>query len=340
MDNSHRRALATLWTLLAAGFALGVLVYTFRGLEIDALFDVVDGSDLFWVSVLILVMPTEQWVRGWKWRQILFDIHPVNTIVLFGAVMAGYFANMVVPVGVSPFVRAWVVARKNALKISTVLLTTAIERFVDGIVFALIVGALVFFYVPPAIEGNLRVGLTVAGAGSFIIFTGLMAISFYLKTNLKRQNSRFAQLSIKLEKRFSKHLGGMVDGIAQGITWPSAPIRGIGVVSASFLMKAISATHFLWAGLAFGITLAPLDYVFIMVFSGFTMIMTRFVRIPGGGVIGSAFALKLLEIPGEEALLMVALVHAVSIATTVLFGAPVLWYSGLKLSSLKNKQAG
>lgn len=337
MKFSRQRALTTTWTILAGGLAVGVLVFTFWGLDKDTLFDIVGRSDLFWVTVLILVMPTEQLMRGWKWRQILFDIQPVNSIQLFGAVMAGYFANMVVPVGISPFVRAWLVAKKHTLKISTVLLTTVIERFVDGIVFALIVGTLISFYVPPTTEGNLRVGLTVAAGGSFIVFSGLLVLSYYAKTSLKRRDSGFGKLIVRLEDRFSKQLSGMADGIAHGITWPSAPLRGAGVVLASFLMKAISASHFLWAGLAFGITLGLFDYVFIMVFSGFAMIMTRFVRIPGGGVIGSAFALKLLDIPGEEALAMVALVHAASIGTTVLFGAPVLWYSGLKLSSLKTQ---
>jgi hypothetical protein len=100
-------------------------------------------------------------------------------------------------------------------------------------------------------------------------------------------------------------------------------------------MKAISASHFLWAGLAFGVTLGTIDYLFVMIFSGFSMIITRFVRIPGGGVIGSAIALKLLDVPNEEVLTMVTLVHATAIITTIVIGAPVLWKSRLRLSALK-----
>ncbi len=70
--------------------------------------------------------------------------------------------------------------------------------------------------------------------------------------------------------------------MAEGVIWPKSRLRGAGVIVAGVVMKLISTTHFLWAGLA--------------------MIITRFVRLPGGGVIGSAFALKLLGLADEEAL--------------------------------------
>ena len=59
-------------------------------------------------------------------------------------------------------------------------------------------------------------------------------------------------------------------------------------------MKAIAATHFLWAGLSVGVLLGAFDYLFLMVFAGFAMVLARFVRVPGGFVIGSGFAFKLL----------------------------------------------
>lgn len=335
MDNQRRGSFATIWTILASALTLGVLFFTFRGIDAERFAHILQKAAWIWILVLILVMPMEQLVRGWKWRQILIDIRPVSSLRLFGAVMAGYFANMVVPVGVSPLVRAWLVARKEELEVSTVLVTTAIERFVDGIVFAVLVGILIALYALPDMNGNLRIGLSIAASGSFFLFAGLFVFLFRAKSKIAGQQNILGRMLSRLEKRFSKHLSGLATGISEGIVWPNSIARGVGIVSASILMKVISLTHFLWAGLAFGIVLGGFDYLFVMIFSGFSLILTRFVRVPGGGLVGSAIALKMLGIPDEEVLTMVALVHTVSVATTVAVGAPVLWYDGLKISAIR-----
>lgn len=335
MDNQRHRSFVTIWTVLGGSLTIGILFITFRGIELERFVHILQKAALGWILVLFLVMPAEQLVRGWKWRQILFDIHPVSSLKLFGAVMAGYFANMVAPVGVSPLVRAWLIARKEGLKVSTVLVTTAIERFVDGMVFAVLVGILIAVYVLPDMDGNLRIGLSAAAGGSFLLFFGLFIFLFHAKSRITDKQTFLGRTLSKFEERFFKRLSGLTTGIAKGIVWPKSAARGAGVVSASILMKMISMTHFLWAGLAFGIVLGGLDYLFIMVFSGFSMIITRFVRVPGGGVIGSAIALKMLGIPDEEVLTMVALVHAASVVTTVAVGAPTLWYGGLRISEIR-----
>ncbi|MFV2002089.1 MAG: hypothetical protein ACC619_03835, partial [Paracoccaceae bacterium] len=105
------------------------------------------------------------------------------------------------------------------------------------------------------------------------------------------------------------------------------------------LMKAVAATNFLWAGLAVGVTLAPFDYLFLMVFAGFSLILSRFVRIPGGFIIGSGFALKMLGVADEQALAMILFSHIMSILLVVGFGLVILWRSGFAVRDLA-RQAG
>jgi len=332
-----RRRGALLWSLGAALVSLGVMVLAFRNLDLSRLPVVVERAQAIWIVALAVSIPLEQVVRGWKWRQILFDIRPIATLRLFGAVMAGYFANMVVPVGVSPFVRAWLVARLEDLAMASVLVTTAIERFVDGIVFAILVGVLIIFATLPAAEGNLRLGLIAAGGGSLVLFSGLMAALFVFKKRLGlgASTSMAGRALARLERAFKGRFVGLGQGLADGIIWPRSRLRGAGVIAAGILMKAIATTHFLWAGLAFGVVLAPFDYLFIMVFSGFALIISRFVRMPGGGLIGSALALKLLGLADEEALTMVLVVHALSLIMTAGIGALALWKSGLRVFNLR-----
>lgn len=332
---SRRSPQAVIWSIIATLLSVGVMIIAFRNFDLGRLPDVLLGAKPIWLVALAVSIPMEQVLRGWKWRQILFDIRPVGTFRLFGAVMVGYFANMVVPLGLSPLVRAWLIARLEELKISTVLVTTAIERFVDGIVFSILVGILVIFAALPAAEGNLRFGMVAAGIGSLVLFTVLFGGLFLIRRHLVTSGSIVGRFVARLETAFGGRFAGIGHGMAAGIIWPKSRWRGSGVILASIGMKMISTTHFLWAGLVFGILLSPFDYLFIMVFSGFALIISRFIRIPGGGIIGSAFALKLLGIADEEALTMVLAVHASSIILVAGIGAIAMWKSGLTIMKIR-----
>ena len=335
VSGARRSRRAIIWSILAAILSVSVLFIAFRNFDLGRLLNVLRGAEPIWLLALAASIPMEQVLRGWKWRQILFDIRPVGTFRLFSAVMVGYFANMIVPIGLSPLVRAWLIARLEGLKISTILVTTAIERFVDGIVFSIIVGILVIFAALPVTEGNLRLGMMAAGGSSFVLFAGLFGGLFLIRRHLIVPDSIVGRLVAWLERAFGGRLAGIGHGMAEGIIWPKSRWRGSAVILASIAMKMISTTHFLWAGLVFGILLSPFDYLFIMVFSGFALIISRFIRIPGGGIIGSAFALKLLGIAEEEALTMVLAVHSSSMILVAGIGAIAMWKSGLTVLNLR-----
>ena len=103
-------------------------------------------------------------------------------------------------------------------------------------------------------------------------------------------------------------------------------------------MKMISVTHFLWAGLAVGVVLAGWDYLFLMVFAGFALVLARFIRVPGGLFIGSAFALKLLDVPDEQALAMILFNNVFSIVLVVGIGLVFLWRSGIDIGAARTRQ--
>lgn len=335
MKSTRPSSWALIWSIIAALVSAAGLFVAFRNLDLERLPTVVVEAKIIWLLVLAVSIPMEQILRGWKWRQILFDLRPVGTFRLFGAVMVGYFANIIIPVGLSPLVRAWLIARIEGLRVSTVLVTTAIERFVDGIVFAIMVVILVFFATLPEAEGNLRLGMTAAGSASLVLFTGLFGGLFLIKRRLTVDDSLMAHLVARLERVFGARFSGLGQGLADGIIWPKSRWRGAGVILASVAMKMISITHFLWAGLAFGILFSPFDYLFIMVFTGFALIITRFIRVPGGGIIGSALALQILNIADEEALTMVLAVHFISTALTAGIGVVAMWNSGMTVLKLR-----
>ncbi len=122
--------------------------------------------------------------------------------------------------------------------------------------------------------------------------------------------------------------------LCQGVVWPREAWRGAGVVFASIMIKPIAITHFLWSGLAFGLVLHPLDYLFVVVFLGFLTTLSRLARNPGAFLVGAIFALDLLGVPDEQALVMVLLVQFSSLLAVASIGAFALWRSGIALDEL------
>lgn len=325
---------------VGAVLAIVVLFWLYRDLDLDRFLAAIATAEPSWLAVLATTIVLEQLVRGWKWRQILFDLKPISSVRLFGAILAGYGVAVFIPLGISPLVRSWLIARLEGLRLAGVLVTTAIERFLDGIVFALIAALVALAGEIPRIEGDVRSGLAVAGLLNLALFSGLLWFIFLGRTPLERDDARVSRWIDWVASKGGRYLEGLRSALREGIIWPRDRIRQFGVVAAAVAMKGISVTHFLWAGLAVGVVLGGWDYLFLMVFAGFALVMARFVRVPGGFVIGSAFALKLLGVPDEQALVMILFNNVFSIVLVVGFGLVFLWRSGLDIRAARTTRMG
>ena len=321
------------WILPAGGAALAIVAvfWLYQDLDLERFLSAVGAARPLWLVALAGTILFEQLIRGWKWRQILFDLKPVSSLRLCGAILAGYGVAVLVPLGVSPLVRSWLVARLEGLRWAGILMTTAIERFLDGVVFALFAAFVAVAARIPAVDGDVRTGLAVAGAVNFLLFSVLLYLLFAGRSPLGREAAWISRCIDKLAAWGGARLEGLRATIREGIVWPRQRRRQVGAVLASVLMKVVATTHFLWAGLAIGVVLSPFDYLFLMVFAGFAMVLARFVRVPAGFVIGSGYALKLLDVPDEQALAMILFNHVLSIVLMVGFGLLYLWRSGVDI---------
>lgn len=331
-------SLLTRWVIPIIGAVLTVaaLFWLYRELEFDRFVAELASADARWLFLLGGTILAEQLLRGWKWRQILHDLKPISTWRLFGAILAGYGAAILIPLGISPLVRSWLIARLEGLRFASVLVTAAIERFVDGIVFAMIAAMVALSGRVPNIEGDLELGLAAAGVLSLGFFSALLWLVFKGREPLAHRGAHISRVVDWLALKAGARFADLRVAIADGIVWPRERKRQIGVVAASFAMKAVAATHFLWAGLAVGITLGVFDYLFLLVFAGFALVLARFIRVPGGFVIGSGFALHTLGVPDEQALAMIMFNHIISILLMVGIGLMVLWRSGVEIQSLRH----
>ena len=309
------------------------LFWLYRDLDARSFWAAVTKADPFWLSALAFSILLEQYLRGWKWRQILFDLKPVSSFRLFGAILAGYGAAILIPLGISPLVRSWLIARLEGLRMACVLTTSAIERFIDGIVFALIAGVVVLSGWIPHIAGDVRVGIIVAGATNLVVFSALLWVLFLGRSPLNRDDVLISRMIDWVSTKAKGHLNGLRDAIRSGIIWPKQRLRQAGVIGAAIVMKIVATTHFLWAGLSVGVIIGVFDYLFVMVFAGFAMVIGRFIRMPGGFVLGSGFAFSQLGVADEPALAMILLNYTFTIVLMVGVGLVFFWRSGINIQS-------
>jgi glycosyltransferase 2 family protein len=328
---SHRRW----WPWGGAVVGLALLAFVLWRVDYQRFADVVAHSRVEYLVLVPAVIALEQLVRAWKWRQILHPLRAVGTLRLFGAIMVGYLGNLLIPFGVSPLLRSWLVARLELLKMSAVLATVAIDRLIDGVVFTVLVAVVLTLAVFPDPTGNLRLGLVVGAVGSLLLSTALLWLLAQYKRGMADAASLLHRLILRLPGSWAERSQALMASFAEGLIWPAARWRRLAVVLSSIMIKLIAATHFLFAGLAFGVLLRPLDYLFLIVFLGFIVILTHFARLAGGFIIAAIFALGLLGVTEEQALAMVLVVQISSLISVAAIGAFALWREGVAIGDLQ-----
>jgi hypothetical protein len=324
---------------LGALIGVAALAWVLRGFDLSRFLTIATGIDARFVLMVPLTIIVEQIVRGWKWRQLLWPLRAIGSVYLFGAVMAGYLLAIVVPFGFGAVARSWLVAKRENLKFSTVLATVALDRLTDGIVFACLVPAAVLLVTFPD-PGGIRAGLILGSAGSLILFVGLLAgLAIYRRQALDPA-AWLTRLVDRLPPRLGTPMRRLAASFAEGITWPHEIWRRGAIVLASVVMKLFAVMQFVGAGLAFGIRLHPAEYLFLMVFLGFLVIIGHFARIAVGFIIGAVFVLSLLGVPQEEALAMSLIVQASNLLSVACVGAFALWLQGVALADVRRGAEG
>lgn len=318
-----------------AVIGLGSLAWVLRRFDLDRFLATLASANFFYLALVPASLITEQLVRAWKWRQILSPLKLISTLRLFGAVMAGYLIASLIPFGFGTVARSWIVARNDGLKLPAVLATVGLDRITDGVVFACLVPIALLAVVFPDPTGGIRTGLIWSGAGSLALFVFLAFALLVYKRGMLSQDSLVVRLIACLPARWSKSCQRLAISFSDGIVWPQEMWRGAGILLASVAIKLLAASYFLWAGLAFGVVLEPAQYVLVLVFLGFLIILGHFARVAGSFIIGGIFVLGLLEVPNEQALAMVLVVEAANLFSIAALGALSIWWQGIALAELR-----
>jgi uncharacterized protein (TIRG00374 family) len=172
------------WIALAVGIIVSLLfLYVgFQGLDLGRVVEVIKGANLFWILPGILVYFLAVWARTWRWHYMLRSIKPIPLRRLFPIVVIGYMGNNVYPFRAGEVIRAYVLYKKEDVKISASLATVIVERIFDGLVMLLFVfAALPFAPIAQDWLRNIIIVGTVFFFGALAVFLGLAMRPVYTR---------------------------------------------------------------------------------------------------------------------------------------------------------------
>lgn len=121
-------------------FAVVLVWYTFKGVDIDQMWLSIADANYFYITLSALPMTVAHWSRGRRWQLLLQPLgHKLTAFDAFLAVMSGYFANLLVP-RMGEVTRCAVLQKRNNIPLNESVGTVVVERVFDLIMLLVITG--------------------------------------------------------------------------------------------------------------------------------------------------------------------------------------------------------
>lgn len=327
--------------LVWLGLVLSLVVFAFvlRGFDWRRFLDIIAQSNLAYAAMVPVAIAAEQAFRAVKWRELLRPLGAASVTRLFNGIMAGYFTNYFSPVKISFLVRAWIAARATGAPMPSVLGTVALGRAIDALVFAPIIVLAASTVSLAGDDGAVTKRLLWSALASFAILIALGAMLFHWAHKARRGQGLPAGLVSLLPARWHARIESLSAAFAGGLRLP----RRFGPLALIFgsavLMKIAAASHIGFAGLALGVDVQPLQYLFIMVCLGFMVVIASYLKVVGGFLAGAIFLLQQFGVDLETATAIAVMVSLSSRITVTVTGALGLWLERIDVTDLRRLAA-
>jgi hypothetical protein len=92
-----------------------------------------------WLLPGVAVYFVGVWARAWRWHYLLKPLKAIPTREMFPVVAIGYMGNNIYPARAGEVLRAYVLRRKQGVRVSASLATIVVERIFDGVVMLMFI---------------------------------------------------------------------------------------------------------------------------------------------------------------------------------------------------------
>ncbi len=325
-----KRALRMVLSVLAAAAFLGLF---FWKLDARLILQYVREADVAWLGLAVILQALHLILRSLRWRILLAPMkRHIGFYNLFSTTAIGYLLSFVF-FRIGEVLRPIMLAQREGLQKSGAIATCVLERLMDALAVALLLGVyLIFFFeLPAAGTGTLDMNDVRQGG---LVLGGLMMASFPLlfaavhwRRHLTSWLDRVAGGPAAL---FPRLVHGFLDGFDA-----MKGLRAFAVAWAHSYAIWIAIAVSIWASLeAFGLDLRVVDSLLMLA------LLNIGIAAPTPGGVGSyeyMGQLGLVQVFGIEpnhAAAAILVTHAFAIGPVILLGIFFLWREGLTMRSL------
>jgi len=300
--------------LVVSAAAIAVLATI---IDVSATMRVLSRTDVGWLALTLLMVPAQIVLRSMRWRLLLPrrpDGQRPATFSVTLVMLAGYLANLILPARLGEPVRAYLLSRREGIGFARVLGSVLLERVIDLATLALVAVAAAIAIGAP--EWLIRGTGVIGGIGVVLVL--LLAGSAI---------PRAARLLGRLMGGRVRALTGMLVHFGEGAGGGDRLSLTVAIGLSTLTWFFVAATFWL-LGRALDLGIGPGG---AMLIAAVTTLGTAIPSAPasiGTFELAAVVAAGALGIPGEQALALALLAHAVSTLPFVVAGvAAVGWMS-------------
>ncbi|MBN1385176.1 MAG: flippase-like domain-containing protein [Elusimicrobia bacterium] len=144
-------------TFMKKRILAGILISIFfiflilKNVDIKSMFNIIAEGQYLWLLPYLCSVVVAFTFRSIRWKLLFLPVKKFKSLELFPCLMMGFAANLVFPMRIGEFVRAYIVGKKHNISKSASFATIVLERIMDGVgILVLLSAALVFLpKVPP-----------------------------------------------------------------------------------------------------------------------------------------------------------------------------------------------
>ncbi len=324
-----------LWVGMAVSLLFLVLVL--RKIDGRQLLDSLAGVHPGYLVAAILSTFASFWLRAVRWRYLLIHERPLALGSLYPAVIIGYMANNLFPARLGEFIRAWVLAERERLKVASVFASLVIDRLFDGFsVMVILVLVLLTLRLPPGMEQTTAL---LKGGGATMVLVYALAIVFLLL--LKRRPVATLSLMGRVLKPFPAILSEkaitLSGSFLHGLHLPKRPehLLMLVVSSCCIWLTATLPIHLVLLG--FGIHLPLSASFFIMVLLVFAVMVPAAPGYIGTYHLACYTGLAAFGIQPTQAAAIALVIHGIGFFPVILAGLYHLWAGGISLARVRQQ---
>lgn len=325
----NRKLLAV---LLGLAVSVIFLVWALQDLDLQQFANDVQSANLWLLLLSVAAFGVSVVIIAWRWQFLLRALNPVPLGGLLSLVTIGYMGNNIYPFRSGEILRIVLLKRNHQVPYAQAATTVVIERIFDGLVMlSFVIVPLAFLdFGAPFVQQIASAGVPLF-AVALALFLGLAA-----RPNLLR--AVFAWMQRWLPRALGERIGGLGEGIINGLAGLRSPADLLGVVFSSYATWMMQGVCYWLVAQAFGL---ELGYAVMLLTVGVVNLAGLIPASPGMAGVFEFFTKEVLVAAGVSAPIATSyalVLHAVIWLPPTVAGALLLLREGLGFGAVAKAQ--